>query len=90
MLTHEAHYARPVPKGAPGQPALVGHGLVLVSHDRVRHEPAFPPGAHGAIGEVDVFAVEPEALVEPAELVERSPDGGTDPGTLATTTSSST
>src|SRR5690349_17832807 len=43
---------------------------MCVLDGRLRHVPAFPAGLSGAVAEVDVLAVETEAVVEPAQLVE--------------------
>src|SRR3954467_12378125 len=73
MLPHEPEDARPVPQRAPGQPTLVGLGLVLVPDDGLRHVPPLPPGTQRAVLQGDVLAVQAEALVEPAELLEHRP-----------------
>src|SRR5256886_15628696 len=70
MLAHEAGDAAPVPERAAGEEAAVGHGLMVVDHDRAGHVPALPAGLARAVREVDVVAVETEAFVEAAELVE--------------------
>ena len=57
-----------MPERSPGEEAAVGHGLVVVDHDRLGHVPALPAGLAGPVGEIDVVAVEPVSLVEAAEL----------------------
>ena len=71
MLADEAGDAAPVPERPAGEEALVGDGLVVVDHDRFGDVPPLPAGLARAVGEVDVLAVEPVALVEAAELVEQ-------------------
>ena len=71
VLADEAGDAAPVPERPPGEEALVGDGLVVVDRDRLRDVPALPAGLARAVGEVDLLAVEPVALVEAAELVEQ-------------------
>src|SRR6188472_162360 len=71
VLAHEAHHPGPVPDRPPRQPALVGLGLVLVPHDRRGNVPALPAGEHRPVLQVDVLAVEAEALVEAPELLEQ-------------------
>ena len=61
---------RAVPERAPREEAPVGHGRVVVRDDGGRHVPALPARVRGAVAEVDVLAVEAEARVEAAELVE--------------------
>src|SRR3954468_12272198 len=70
VLADEAQDPGPVPERAAREPPLVGLRLVLVAHDRLRDVPALPAGARRAVLQVDVLAVEAEALVEPAELLE--------------------
>ena len=70
-LPHEAGDAAPVPDRPACEEALVGHGLVMVDVSTAcgtyhRSQPAL-----SAVGEVDLLAVEPVALVEAAELVEQ-------------------
>src|SRR5690349_9058074 len=73
MLAHEPHDPRPVPERAAGEPVLVRLGLVLVTDDGGRDVPPLPPGLHRAVLKIDVLAVEAEALVEAAELLEHRP-----------------
>src|ERR1700742_302898 len=72
MLAHEAKDPAPVPQRPPRQQAVIGDSLVLVLDDGSRDVPARPARAPCAVTEVDVLAVEEEALVEAAELVEQS------------------
>ena len=71
MLADEAGDAAPVPERPAGEQALVGDGLVVVDRDRLGDVPPLPAGEARAVGEVDLLAVEPVALVEAAELVEQ-------------------
>src|SRR5690349_2151994 len=70
MLADEARDAAPVPERPPCEEPRVRGALPLVMHDRSRDVPALPSGLRGAVAEVDVLAVEAEAGVEAAELLE--------------------
>src|SRR5919202_6474441 len=70
MLADEARDPAPVPPGAPREETAVGLALPLVPHARLGDEPPLPTRLRGAIAEVDVLAVEAEALVEATEFVE--------------------
>src|SRR3954453_21812207 len=70
MLADVARDSAPVPARPPRQEAPVRDRNMPVRDDRGRHVPALPARPCGAVGEVDVLAVEAEALVEAAELVE--------------------
>src|SRR5215213_3431981 len=70
MLTDEAPDAAPVPERPPCEESRVRLAFPFVPHDGGGHVPALPARLRGAVGEIDVFAVEPEAGVEAAELLE--------------------
>src|SRR5204862_1252873 len=70
VLADEAEDPAPVPERATREEAPVGHRRVRVLDDRRRDVPPLPAGLPGSVAEVDVLAVEAEALVEAAELVE--------------------
>src|ERR1051326_4741520 len=70
MLAREARDAAPVPEGPAREETPVGLALPLVADDRRRDVPALPARLRGAIAEIDVLAVQREAGVEAAELVE--------------------
>src|SRR3712207_5369274 len=59
-----------MPEGPSREEALVDHGRIAVAHLRSRHVPALPARLRRPVAEVDVLPVEPEALVEPAEVLE--------------------
>src|SRR5215203_5313692 len=71
MLPHEAEDALPLPQRPPRQERPVRHPSVGVSNPSSRNVPALPTSLRGPVGEVDVLAIQPEAFVEAAELVER-------------------
>src|SRR5437773_7697840 len=71
VLADEAEDAAPVPEGPPCEETLVCHGLVMVDRHGLRDVPPLPAGLAGAVGEVDLLAVEVVALVEAAELLEQ-------------------
>jgi hypothetical protein len=73
MLAHEPGHRAQVPDRVPREERPVDHRRVVVPHPRGRHVPPLPTRARGAIGEVDVLPVHPEAGVPTAELVEHRP-----------------
>jgi hypothetical protein len=70
MLAYEAQDPAPVQERPAGQERAVGDGGVGVHHTRGGDVPALPASRRSPVGEVDVLAVEAEAFVEAAELVE--------------------
>ncbi len=70
VLAHEARHPAPVPKRAPREEPPVDLGRVPVRHGRGGHVPALPTGLRRSVAELDVLAVEPEALVEATELLQ--------------------
>src|ERR1044072_5149949 len=70
MLADEPRDAAPVPERPSRQETAIRLALPLVAHPRGRDVPALPASLRGAVAEVDVLAVEAEAGVEAAQLVE--------------------
>ncbi len=70
MLAQEAQHRARVPERVTREEALVDHRRVLVVDNGVGDEPALPAGLRGAVVEVDVLAVHPEARIPAADLVE--------------------
>src|SRR4051812_36735892 len=70
MLAHEPRDAAPVPERPPREKPGIRLALPFVPHDGGGHIPALPARLRRAVRDIDVFAVEPEAGVEPAELLE--------------------
>ena len=70
MLADEPGDAPPVPERPTRQEPLVGHPSMGVNDGGGGNEPALPARAHRPVAEIDVLAVEAEAVVEAAELIE--------------------
>src|SRR6266545_1712112 len=73
MLSCEVEHRSPVPERAPREERVISDRRVGVLHDRLRYVPALPAGLRHPVTQLDVLAVQPEAFVEAAELVERGP-----------------
>src|SRR6266536_4897305 len=69
MLAHEPQDAAPVPEGSARQQPVVDLGRVALRDHGSRDVPALPACLRRAVTELDVLAVEAEALVEAPELV---------------------
>src|SRR3954451_13195447 len=70
MLAHESRDAAPVPERPPREEPGGGLAFPFVAYHGGRHVPALPARLRSSVGEIDVFAVEPEAGVEAAEVLE--------------------
>src|SRR6476659_8112651 len=70
MLADEAQDSTPEPESSACEDSVVRDRRMCVYDDCVGNVPAFPTRFRGSVTEVDVLAVEPEAGIEPAELVD--------------------